>query len=82
MDWNQVCDCWDAEWPTKQTVFSASYDEGVISVRPTEGDFEYRLAGCRSQADRDWRPSDRWYSLAAANGDFVGMKYYPEYYPA
>lgn len=76
MTWEQVCDRWDAEWP-KRTEFSASYDGGFISVRPIEGDFEYRLSGCKSQQDRDWRASDRWYSLAAANGDFAGMKYYP-----
>lgn len=73
MDWNDVCDLWDSGSPA---VVSAPYGDGEICLRPHgAAGFQYKVKGHKTQQDRDWRPCDRWYDIAAANGDFVGMKY-------
>lgn len=71
--WTQVCESWDNG---ECTVFQATYGSGWIQVRPLGADnFEYCIYGHTTQHDRDWRPRDDWYNLAAANGDFAGMRY-------
>ncbi len=71
--WNDICDRWDMG---EAAEYAAQYDGGIMTVRPLRGDsFEYKLSGCRTQADRDWREADRWWQLAKTNGDFVGMKF-------
>ena len=67
MTWKEVCNAWDAG-STQE--FGAVYGDGCLRVRPLgEENFEYRVRGHRTQHDRAWRGRDRWFDLAAANGD-------------
>jgi len=67
MNWKEICKAWDAG---STQAFIAVYGDGALCVRPLgEDGFEYRIRGHRSQHDRAWRGHDRWWDLAAANGD-------------
>jgi len=76
MTWDNVCDAWDAG--SSQT-FEANYGrEGHIKVRPMGDEFEYMVVNHETQGSKPWARQDRWYRLAAVNGDFNGMDYTPE----
>jgi len=69
--WKEICKAWDAG---STQAFAAVYGDGCLCVRPLgEDSFEYRIRGHRTQHDRAWRVRDRWFDLAAANGDIAHL---------